>query len=471
MRTPVAGTDPTGTDPTGANPTGTDPTGTASRNPAPTSHRFGGGGKIGKIGGIAGILALVLVGCTGSAVDEGGDGGTGDGGTATPDESAPTADDTPVVVGLVNPLTGPFAALGEDVNAGFEAYLDSRDGVLSGHPVEVLTEDTANDTATAQEAVARLVDDGADMLAGLVNSGVANGVSSTVVDAGVPLMITTAGADALTQRDAVDTIFRLSYTSSQDAMPLGDWACNELGHETVAIIGLDYAFGWEAASGFAKVYEDAGCDVIQEVYAPLGTADWAPFVQQLDTDADAVWAVIPGADGIRFMQAYRDFGLELPLLGHGATTDEQILPEQGDTALGAVTTLHYSAAIDSPENAELTEAFEGATGTSVSQYAEHGWAAAMVLEAALAAIDGDITPEALVDAIGAVQVDAPRGPLSFDEFGQAIHTVYVREVQEVDGELVNAIIDEYPETSQFWTYDPEEFLSGTPLGDLRGTWE
>lgn len=415
------------------------------------------------------LLALVLAGCTGSAVDS--DEATSTEASADPSPGASAATGEPVVVGLVNPVTGPFAALGEDVNAGFEAYLDSRDGVLSGHPVEVLSEDTANDTATAQEAVVRLVDDGADMLAGFVNSGVANGVSATLVDTGVPLVITTAGADALTQRNAADTIFRLSYTSSQDAMPLGDYACEELGYETVAIVGLDYAFGWEAASGFAKVYEDAGCDVVQEVYAPLATADWAPFVQQLDTDADAVWAVIPGADGIRFMQAYRDFGVELPLLAHGATTDEQILPEQGDTALGAITTLHYSAAIDTPENAELTEVFEAATGNSVSQYAEHGWAAAMVLEAALAAIDGEVTSEALTAAIGDVRIDAPRGPLAFDDFGQAIHTVYVREVQEVDGELVNAIIDEYPETSQFWTYDPEEFLSGTPLGELRGTWE
>ena len=415
------------------------------------------------------MLAVVLAGCTGSAVDSDDATSPAQAGSASPTASGAAGE--PVVVGLVNPVTGPFAALGEDVNAGFEAYVDSRDGVLSGHPIEILSEDTANDTATAQEAVVRLVDDGADMLAGFVNSGVANGVSATLVETGVPLVITTAGADALTQRNAADTIFRLSYTSSQDAMPLGDYACRELGHETVAIIGLDYAFGWEAASGFAKVYEDAGCDVVQEVYAPLATADWAPFVQQLDTDADAVWAVIPGADGIRFMQAYRDFGIELPLLAHGATTDEQILPEQGDTALGAITTLHYSAAIDTPENAELTEVFEAATGNSVSQYAEHGWAAAMVLEAALAAIDGEVTNEALTAAIADVQLDAPRGPLAFDDFGQAIHTVYVREVQEVDGELVNAIIGDYPETSQFWTYDPEEFLSGTPLGDLRGTWE
>lgn len=415
------------------------------------------------------LAATILAGCQGSAVSEG-DGASADATAASTDGAGTQRD--PITVGLVNPLTGPFTALGEDVNAGFTTYLDAHDGMLAGHEVEVLTEDTANDAAVAQEAVVGLADDGAVFLAGFVNSGVTYGVAETIRETGLPLMITTAGADDLTQRDASDTIFRLSYTSSQDAMPLGEYACTEAGHETMALVGLDYAFGWEAASGFALAYEDAGCDVVQEVYAPLGTADWAPFVQQIDTGADAVWAVIPGADGIRFMQAYRDFGLDLPLLGHGATTDEQILVEQGATADGTITTLHYSAQVDTPGNAALTEAFEQATGRSVSQYAEHGWATAMVLEAALETIgDDEVTPEALTAAIGDVSLDAPRGPLSFDEYGQAVYNVYVREVREVDGEWVNAVIDTYEDVSQFWTYDPEEFMGSEPLADRKGTWE
>lgn len=417
---------------------------------------------------VVAATAVALAGCEGSAVSGGGEDESSTAAAETPGASATAA---PVTVGLVNPVTGPFAALGEDVNDGFQLFVDEHDGMLGGHPVEVVTEDTANDTSVAQEAVAKLVDDDVDVLAGFVNSGVTYGVAGDIVDAGVPLIITTAGADDLTQRDAADNIFRVSYTSSQDAMPLGEYACTELGYETMAIVGLDYAFGWEAASGFAKAYEDAGCDVVQEVYAALGSTDWAPFVQQLDTEADAVWAVIPGSDGIRFMQAYRDFGVELPLVGHGATTDEQILSEQQGLAADTVTTLHYSAVIEDESNQDFVELFEQEAGRSVSQYAEHGWAAAQVLDAALATLDGAVDRAELVEAIGDVQVEAPRGPLSFDDYGQAIYTVYVRQVTEVDGEWVNAVIDTYPETSQFWTYDPEEFLDGPPLAELKGTWE
>lgn len=426
--------------------------------------------------------SVLLAACSGSALDSGGD-SSGDPSAAAGDGDATgegdgasgeggDADRGTITVGLINPLTGPFAALGEDTNAGFQLYLDQNDGVLSGYEVEVLVEDEANDTAIATEGVERMLGQGAEMLVGFVNSGVAYGASTVIRESGVPLMVTTAGADDLTQRDAEDddNIFRLSYTSSQDSMPLGDYACNELGYETVAIVGLDYAFGWEAAGGFAKAYEDAGCEVVQELYAPLGTQDWAPFVQQIDRSADAVWGVIAGSDAIRFTRSYSDFGVGLPLIGHGSTTDEQVLEEQAEFAEGIVTTLHYAGAYDSPLNTEFREAFEEAAGASVSQYAEHGYATAQVLEAALADLDS-FDSASLGEAIGAVEIEAPRGPLSFDEYGQAVYNVYVREVvQDADGRWVNEVIEEYPETTQFWDYDPEDFMSGQPLAELRNSW-
>ena len=425
------------------------------------------------------VGSLALAGCSGSALSEDGDDGedaqtdeaTGSGaGDEATKAGAEGESKGTVTVGLINPITGPFAALGEDVNAGFELYVEENGGQLAGYDVEILSEDTANDTAVAIEGVERLLSDGADVMLGFVNSGVTYGASEVVRESGVPLIITTAGADDLTQRNAADNIFRVSYTSSQDSMPLGDYACNELGHETTAIIGLDYAFGWEAASGFAKAYEDAGCEVVQELYAPLGTQDWAPFVQQLDTSADAVWAVIAGSDAIRFTRAYSDFGVELPLLGHGSTTDEQVLEEQAQFAEGAITSLHYSGAIESEENVAFRELFESSTGSSVSQYAEHGWATAQVIEAALEEA-GSAESDALVEAIGNAQVQAPRGPLSFDEYGQAVYRVYVREVtQDDDGRWINQVVEQYDDVSQFWDYDPEEFMAGEPLAELRGTW-
>lgn len=416
------------------------------------------------------VLALVAAACGGqddtaepegeSAVADGA--GEGDGA----EEERGT-----VTIGLLNPDTGPFTSLGEDVDDGFALYLEENDGVLAGYGVETVREDEACDTAVAQEAAQQMVErDEVDMLIGLVCTPVAYGVADYIQDTGVPLLITVAGANDLTQRQTADNIFRISYTGSSDSQPMGEYVCNDLGYETVSLVGLDFGFGWEAAGGFAMTYEDAGCEVIQELYVPLDTADWAPFVQQIDETADAVWAVTTGPDAVRFVQAYRDFGIDLPLVGHGVMTDEVELAQQQQQAEGIITMLHYSAVLDTDLNMAFSDAFSEAYGRSVSRYAEAGYAAGQVLEAALEQVEGEVTYEALNDAIGTVEIEAPRGPIRFDDYGQAVYNVYIREVQEVDGEWQNTVTGTIEDVSQFWTYDPEEYLEFETFEELKGTW-
>ncbi len=391
---------------------------------------------------------------------------------------APTGGDSPVAegekgtvtVGLLNPATGPFAALGEDVNAAFELYLEANGGTLGGYAIEVIKEDTANDPGVATSKARQLVQQGsADIVVGLVNSGVAYAVAPYLAEADVPLLITVAGADGLTRTEDGD-VFRVSYTGSQDTMPAGDYVCKELGHKTASIVSLDYSFGWEAAGGFARTYEDAGCEIVQELYAPLGTQDWAPYVTQVDRAADVVFAVVPGSDAVRFFGAAQGFGLETPIFAHGSTTDEQLLPSMGDTAEGVMTSLHYSPLIETPANEEFVEAWTEATDRSANQYAEDGWAAAQVLEATLEGMEGEATPQKIAEALPEVSIEAPRGPLEFDDYGQAVYDVYIREVVERDGEYVNDVIDSIPDVNQFYTYPAEEYLSFPGYDKLKGTW-
>lgn len=371
-----------------------------------------------------------------------------------------------VTVGLLNPTTGPFAALGTDVNAGFQAYLDSKGGVLSGYGVKVAKADEGTDAAQGTTKARQLVEqDKAQVVVGLVNSAIAYAVAPYLEQSDVPLLITVAGADGLTRKQNGNT-FRLSYTSSQDAMPLGPYTCKELGKRKAVVLGLDYSFGWEAAGGFARTYEDAGCQVVQEIYAPLGTQDWGPYVNQVKKDADVVYVVAPGQDGVRLLKAYRDFGVKLPVVAHGSTVDETILPTEGATAEGVVSSLHYTPQIDSPANKALLDAHGG----KGNQYLEDGWAAGMALEAALARLDGAPTPAGIRAALAAVKVDAPRGPVSFDAYGQAVYPVYIRKVEAKDGKRVNAIVATVPDVNQFGTYDPATYLAFPGYDKLKGSW-
>src|SRR5690606_18854221 len=163
-----------------------------------------------------------------------------------------------------------------------------------------------------------------DFMFGIVHSGVAYGIAPYINESQVPFIITIAGADGLTQHDASDWIFRINYTGSQDAMPLGDYACNELGYGTAVIVDLDYA---------------------------------------------------PGQDATRLVQAYRGIGVQTPLIGIGGLTDEALLPQMGAAGEGIITSLHYSAALDTPENAEFVAAMDN-IGTVPGYGSESGWATA-----------------------------------------------------------------------------------------------
>ncbi|MDP4502303.1 ABC transporter substrate-binding protein [Nonomuraea turcica] len=376
-----------------------------------------------------------------------------------------------LTVGLLNPLTGPFAALGTDVNAGFELYLKSKGGVLSGYGIKVVKEDEGTDPAQGTTKARQLVEQSkAQMVVGLVNSAIAYAVAPYLEQADVPLLITVAGADGLTRKKGGNT-FRVSYTSSQDVMPLGEHTCKTLGHKKAAILGLDYSFGWEAAGGFARAYEDAGCAVVQEIYAPLATQDWGPYVNQIKKDeADVVYVVAPGSDGIRLLKAYRDFGVQLPMVAHGSTVDETTLPTEAGTAEGVISSLHYTPQIKSPANDALVAAFTQERKKSANQYADDGWTAGMVLEQALAQIDGAPTPESLRAALTKVKVESPRGPVSFDAYGQAVYNVYIRKVEQRDGAWANTIVSTIPEVGQFFTYGEEKYLAFPGYDKLKGTW-
>jgi branched-chain amino acid transport system substrate-binding protein len=386
-------------------------------------------------------------------------------------ETAAKGDKGTLTVGLLNPLTGPFAALGTDVNAGFELYLKSKGGVLSGYGIKVVKEDEGTDPAQGTTKARQLVEQSkAQMVVGLVNSAIAYAVAPYLEQAGVPLLITVAGADGLTRKKGGNT-FRVSYTSSQDVMPLGEYTCKTLGHKKAAILGLDYSFGWEAAGGFARAYEDAGCAVIQEIYAPLATQDWGPYVNQIKKDeADVVYVVAPGSDGIRLLKAYRDFGVKLPMVAHGSTVDETTLPTEADTAEGVISSLHYTPQIKSAANDALVAAFTQERKKSANQYADDGWTAGMVLEQALSQINGAPTAENLRAALAKVKVESPRGPVSFDAYGQAVYNVYIRKVEQRDGAWVNGIVSTIPDVSQFFTYGEEKYLTFPGYDKLKGSW-
>ena len=261
---------------------------------------------------------------------------------------------------------------------------------------------------------------------------------------------------------------RTGQAGSQVTHPLGDYAYKHLGLRRVATISMDYAFGWESNGGFQHVFEDLGGKVVQRIWTPLNVQDYGPYLASLKKDIDGVYATHTGGLSPRFIKAYADYGYKgkLPLVGVGQLTDENVLKGMGDEALGVVTALIYSAALDNLANKKFTAAYEKKYGRSASLYSMEGYTAAHFYSEAIKAINGDVEDrEKFLAALRKVEFpDDPRGPVKMDDMGNPIQNVYIRKVERVGGKLQNTVTYTSPNVSQFWTYKKDDYLK-QPLYD------
>ena len=369
----------------------------------------------------------------------------------------------PIRIGGAWPLTGTVAASGKDMLNGFELYLDEIKRTMSGRRVDFIIEDTggipANTITKARKLVER--DKVHILIAGLLASeGYA--VRDYVHRFRVPTVMSIPAAMDLTQRLRSPYIVRTGWSSSQNSHALADYAYSKLGYRKVAVIADDYAHGHEEVGGFVRVFQDLGGCVVQKVWNPLGTADFGPYLAQLRKDVDAIYAVEVGADAIRFMKQYQEFGLKgrFPLIGTGILTDESLLRSMGDEAIGVITALQWSAALNTTAARRFVEAYKQRFGTDPSYYAETLYTTGRWLDIAIRRIGGRVEDkQALLEALRKVEIfDAPRGPVKLDKYQNPVQNSYVRQVQKVGGKLQNIVIFTYPNVSQFWKYNPEEFL-------------
>ena len=369
----------------------------------------------------------------------------------------------PIKVAFLAPVTGGAAQVGKDMVNGFMKYVEDNGSQFAGRKVEVIVEDTQGEPSIALTKLRKLVEsDKVHVLAGLLFAHVGYALAPKVDEYKIPFLYPVVSADDLSQRKPAKWVIRTGWTSSQPNQPFGEYVAKTLGYKKVVTIAMDYAFGWEQIGGFQKTFEEAGGQVIQKLWPPLGTTDFGPYLAQIKRDADAVFAVMVAASSLRFPRQYQDAGLKarLPLIGGGTTFDEFVLPSLGDEAIGGITALIYSAALDTPVNKQFVKEYRAKYGKVPSYYSETSYTAARWINEAAKATGGDVeSRDKFLAALKKVEIpDAPRGPIKLDAYGGTVQNIYIRKVEKKDGELWNTVIHTFPAVSQFWKYKPEEFL-------------
>jgi branched-chain amino acid transport system substrate-binding protein len=369
----------------------------------------------------------------------------------------------PIRIGVITAMTGGAAQIGKDMTNGISMWLDENNQTIAGRKVEVIVEDSQGQPNVALTKLQKLVEsDRVHILVGEIFAHIGYAMAPKVEEYRIPMLYPVIAADDLTQRKPAKWIVRTGWASSQPSHPFGEYAAKTLGYKRIAVIGMDYAFGWEVVGGFQKTYEENGGQIIQKLWAPLNTTDFAPYLTQIRRDADAVFALMVSISASRFPKQYQDAGLKakLPLIGGGTTFDEFVLPSLGDEAIGGISPLIYSAALDTPVNKRFVADYRKRYGKVPSYFSETSYTSTRWIADAAKAIGGDVeNREKFLEALRKVEIpDAPRGPIKLDAYGNPIQNIYIRKVERKDGELWNTVIYTYPAVSQFWKYKPEEFL-------------
>jgi len=369
----------------------------------------------------------------------------------------------PIKIGFLAPLSGAIAQAGKDMYSGCELFWEESGWQIAGRKLEVILEDNEGIPATALTRLRKLVEtDHVHMAGGVILSNVAYALVPYIEAQGIPSFYPINSADDLTQRKRPKWLVRTGFAASQYMHPFGEYAAKVLGYKKVVTIGLDYAFGWETVGAFQKSFEDNGGQVIQKLWTPLNIQDYGPYVAQIKRDTSAVFINGLGRWTVLFAKEWAASGLKdkIPLIAGGTYSDEHVLPQLGDESIGVISAHNYSAALDTPENRRFRAAYEKKYNRSTSVYSENCYSGAQLVSAAIKAVNGKVEDRAaLMNALRTAEIkDAPRGPIKMDSYGNPIQNIYVRKVERVNGKLQNTVIYTYPAVSQFWKYNPEEFL-------------
>jgi len=355
---------------------------------------------------------------------------------ATPAGAADT-----VRIGMVTTLSGPGSGLGIDIRDGFMLALDELGGTLGGLPAEVVEGDDGREPDVARQLVQRMIErDRVQVITGIVWSNLALAIMPTVDRNGVFFISPNAGPSELAGERCNPWFFNVAWQNDNNHEAMGRHMTGQ-GFGQVVVLAPNYPAGHDAVAGFSRYFEG---EIIEEIYTPLGQLDYAAELAQVRAaDPEAVYFFYPGGMGINFIRQYQQAGLKdrIPFFGPAFSFDQTILEAVGEAALGVMNTAQWSPDLDNLANRAFVAAFEQAYGRIPSLYASQGYDAAMLIDSAVRAVDGNIEDaEAFRSALQAADFESVRGPFRFNANHYPIQNFYLRQVvRDRDGRLTNRL--------------------------------
>jgi branched-chain amino acid transport system substrate-binding protein len=379
------------------------------------------------------------------------------GGTAT----------TPIKIGGLATLTGPFAVPGQDGFRGIEQALNKYapknskgNWEIAGREITLIREGSDATPAVAIEKAKKLIDqDNVDILIGPLSGdeGLAmRDYAKTVPDK--TFVNGSSAAQDTTFRDPAPNFYRFSTDGAQWMAGLGKYAFETKGYKNVALVAEDYSFPYTQVGGFMYEFCAAGGHVIQKNWVPLGTKDYSGVVSNLPTSGiDAIYVALGGSDAINFFTQYSQAGGKAKFIGGSITVDQSVLATEGafqEQLIGTITASPTADTANEPAWLDYVKTYkatfpDGLPYPGLFALSYYNEAAGVLL--ALKEVNGDLSDgqKKFKAALAKIKFDGPTGPISLDANRQAIGSSYVSEIQKgADGKLAAVVIKKVDNVDQ-----------------------
>ncbi len=352
----------------------------------------------------------------------------------------------PVKVGLIVPMSGPFASTGRQIDAAVKLYQKKHGDTVAGRKVEVILKDdggVAPDVTKriAQELVTR---EGVQVLAGFGLTPLAFAASPIATQAKTPMIVMAAATSVIVKRSPY--VVRTGFTLPQVTAPMADWALKN-GIESAITFVSDYGPGIDAEKVFIKTFTAGGGKIDSSIRTPLLNPDYAPFLKRVkDSKPQALFVFVPSGEGANVLKQFNERGLAqdgIRLICTGDVLDDDLMVSIGPASQGVISSHHYSAAHPSPENKEYLEGFQRDNGGHRPNFHSVGGYDGMhLLYEALKKTNGDANGDKLLAAMKGLSWNSVRGPVTIDpDTRDIVQDVYIRRAEQVEGQMWNVEFD------------------------------
>jgi branched-chain amino acid transport system substrate-binding protein len=350
-----------------------------------------------------------------------------------------------VKIGLVMSYSGQFADAATQMDNAIKLYVKQHGDTVGGKKIEIIRKDTGGPNPDVAKRLAQelVVRDKVDILAGFVLTPEAFGAGDVSAEAKKLMVVMNAATSVITTKSPY--IVRTSLTIPQLERTFGQWAY-KFGIRRVYTMVSDYGPGIDAETWFTKGFKDAGGQIVGSVRMPIASADFSSFVQRAkDVGPEAIFIFIPGGTQPASMtKAMQERGFPAgKILGQGEITmDDNALKSMGDSAVGIRTVFHYGWEHNSPMNEAFVKAYRADFNRSPDVFSIGGWDGMHLIYEALKKTGGKADGDSLIAAAKGMKWESPRGPISIDpNTRDIVQTVYIREVQRINGKAQNVEID------------------------------